>query len=212
MSQVDLQRIQNDLDSMNQVIRRDRPYAAADVLPCVVVGLGAIVCMALLHWRLLSDARLCLLLSISPGMALWARRYQHARLGRAKRPVLWKEYKWSMIAGFVLVPTCIAWVWWRQHLGFSGESALATILFCVGLVMAMTGVMDPSRRLYLPCALLILGYSFLRGLLPPEQLETSAFALLAVACFGSAIAIAIAVRRDEVSPSEKSLSEVESAT
>ena len=36
MSQVDLERIQNDLDSLSQVIRRDRPYSAADVLPCVV--------------------------------------------------------------------------------------------------------------------------------------------------------------------------------
>ena len=103
MSQVDLKRIQNDLDSMNQVIRRDRPYAAADVLPCVVVGLGAIVCIGLLHWQLLSDARLCLLLSISPGLVLWARPISSRRVvvarsvrccgrntnGARSRPLCW---------------------------------------------------------------------------------------------------------------------------
>ena len=63
--------------------------------------------------------------------------------------------------------------------------------------MTMVGIVAPSRRLYLPCALLILGYSFLRTILPPEQLNISGCALVALVTFGSAIFIAIATRHGE---------------
>ena len=95
MSQVDLERIQNDLDSIKEVIRRDRPYSAGDVLLSVVIGVGAVFCMGLLHWRVFSDPRFSFFLSLSPGIALWVRRYLQTYRGRAKRPVLWKEYKWG---------------------------------------------------------------------------------------------------------------------
>ena len=195
MSQVDLQRIQNDLDSINEVIRRDRPYAAGDVLPCVVLGVGAMVGMVLLHWPLIGNSRLCLLLSLSPGIALFARRFLQSHRGRAKRPVLWKEYKWSLIAAVVLIPSFIAWVWWRQRFDSSPDSSVATILFCMGLVTTMIAVMAPNRRMYLPCGLFILGYSFLLNSLSSEQVAFSVCALVALVAFGSAIVMAIAVRR-----------------
>ena len=150
--------------------------------------------MVLLHWQLFSNPRLCLLLSLSPGIALFARRFLQSHRGRAKRPVLWKEYKWSLIAAVVLIPSFIAWVWWRQRFDSSPESSVATILFCLGLATTLIGVMAPIRRTYLPCGLLILGYSFLRTSLPPEQVAISGCALVALVAFGSAIAIAIAIR------------------
>ena len=194
MSQVDLKRIQNDLDSINEAIRRDRPYAAGDVLPCIVLGVGAMVCIALLHWQLIGNPRLCLLLSLSPGIALFARRFVQSHRGRAKSPVLWKEYKWSLIAVVVLIPSFIAWVWWRQRFDSSPDSSIATILFCMGLVTTMIAVMDPIRRMYLPCGLFILGYSFLLNSLPSGQIAISVCALVALVAFGSAIVMAIAVR------------------
>ena len=205
MSQVDLERIQNDLDCLSQVIRRDRPYSAADVLPCVVIGVGAMVWMALLHWQLFSNSRLGMLLSLSPGLALVAHRFLLSHRGRAKRPVLWKEYKWSLVVVVVLIPSFIAWVWWRQRFDSSTESSFATILFCVGLVTTMIGVMEPNRRMYLPGGLLILAYSFLRTSLPSEQIANSGCALVALVAFGSAIYIAIAIRLDQDGLSEDKL-------
>ena len=194
MSQVDLERVQNDLDSMRRVIQRDRPYAAADMLPNVVIGVGALLCLGLLQSELFGDQRLCMLLSISPGLALYARRYMQTHRGRARRPVLWKEYKWSMVALFVLPTSAVAWMWYGERFGYSRESSVATILFSMGLVTTMIGVMDSSRRFYLPSGLLLLGYSVLRPILPPEQLVNSGCVLLALASLGSAIYIGIAIR------------------
>lgn len=186
MSSEELQQVQDDLTMMRQIVKRDKVYAAADIPPALVIGLGALLCIPMLHYRLLGDPRLSFFVALAPGIFLLARRYNEAKKDRALRPVLWKEYRWSTLSGLVAIPTALGWMWWSQQQGGTYGTTAAALLFCIGFGFTMTGLMDSSRRSYLIVGLAFIVFAILFPTLEPHQRHVAGCMFLAILCLGSA--------------------------
>lgn len=186
MSGEEIQRLQDDLSTMRQVIKLDKPYAATDVMPLLLLGVGALLAIPLLEMRLFSNPRICLLLALSPGAALYARRYSEARRNQIHRPALWKEYKWGLAIGAVMIPASVGWIWWSQQFGLSREVAGAPIMFCLGIAGCVIGTVDADRRLYLLGGIGAIAFAFALPFLQPRHIATAGAVLLAVICFVAA--------------------------
>ena len=71
----EIQRIEDDLATMRQAVKKDKPYERADIFPHLALGVGALISGALISGALITipmlqsriDSRLCVLLGMAPG-------------------------------------------------------------------------------------------------------------------------------------------------
>ena len=198
MSTDQIQRIEDDLATMRQAVKKDKPYERADIFPHLALGVGALISGALISGALITipmlqsriDSRLCVLLGMAPGLVWWCVRYFQARNQRAVRPLLWAEYKWSFVALAISLPALFGWMWWSERFGASRFTVGTAMLFCLGIVSCLKGLNDPIRRfLLLPPGISIIIFAVLLPTLDPKQILFAGCVLLAVCGFGGAAAI-----------------------
>lgn len=189
MSTDNVQRLQEDLTTMRQAIRTDKPYARADVLPLLTIAIGAIITIPMLQHRLFMNPRLCLLVGLAPGIFLFLRRYFHTRQDKAARPGLWKEYKWSLVAVTIVTPAAVAWMWWSQQFGTNREAAGAAIIFCIGLACCLIGFVDANRRTYASGGIAVMVFAIVLPTLEPRQIPVAGCAFLGFHSFTTAATI-----------------------
>ena len=179
----EIQRIQNDLATIRQAMTNDKPYDRADILPSVVFGMGALIAIPMLQFL---SPRICVLLGLAPGMALWFARYFQARNQQQVRPNLWAEYKWGLVAVAVIIPAIIAWMWWSQQFGASRMAVGSAVLFCIGIAACLIGIIDPNRRTYLLGGIITLSFGALMPTLGPKQIPFVGLIFVAIVSFGMA--------------------------
>ena len=197
MSTDEIQRIEDDLATMRQAVKKDKPYERADIFPHLALGVGALISGALISGALITipmlqsriDSRLCVLLGMAPGLVWWCVRYFQARNQRAVRPLLWAEYKWSFVALAISLPALFGWMWWSERFGASRFTVGTAMLFCVGIVSCLIGLIDPIRRLCLLPGISVIIFAVLLPTLDPKQILFAGCVLLAVCSFGGAAAI-----------------------
>ena len=198
MSTDEIRRIEDDLATMRQAVKKDKPYERADIFPHLALGVGALISGALISGALITipmlqsriDSRLCVLLGMAPGLVWSCVRYFQARNQRAVRPVLWAEYKWSFVALAISLPALFGWMWWSEQFGANRFTVGTAMLFCLGIVSCLKGLNDPIRRfLWLPPGISIIIFAVLLPTLDPKQILFAGCVLLAVCSFGGAAAI-----------------------
>jgi len=181
----DIQRLQDDLSTMRQAMRLDKPYAAADFGALLLFGFGGLATIALLTFTTWNP-RLCFLVPLVPGLIAYARRYSATRRVQAARPVLWQEYKLSAIAALVAIPASAGWITWSQRFGATREAAGSTIVFCIGVVMLGIGALDSKRRIYLVGGAGMIAFGMAVLCLGPRQMAVAGAAMIAVVCLAGA--------------------------
>ena len=187
MSANDVERLEKDLTTFRQVLATDRPADRADILPLVVLGLGALVSIPLQSMHLLWNPRFCMLTCVAPGLMLCIKRYNTVKGQRAKRPNLWQEYRVSTIAVAFLIPAALGWIWWSESLGLNRSQAGAPIIFCLGIAGLIIGVIDSQRRSY---AIIGVGFAMFGACLPlltQNQIPLAGAFVMAAATFGIAV-------------------------
>ena len=199
----EIQRIQNDLTTIRQAITNDKPYDRGDILPSVVIGVGALIAIPMLQFL---SPRICVLLGIAPGVALWFARYFQARNQQAIRPVLWSEYKWGLVAVAVITPAIIGWIWYSQQFGTSRVAVGSLVLFCLGIAGCLIGFIDSNRRTYLLGGITTLIFGVLIPTLDPNQIPIGGLIVLAIVGFGTAAMVWWMTRGEleDASPQEMS--------
>ena len=179
----EIQRIQNDLTTIRQAMTKDKPYDRADIFSSVVLGMGALIAIPMLQFV---SPRICVLLGVAPGMALWFARYLQTRKQQTIRPVLWSEYKWSLVAVAIIIPASTGWIWWSQQFGASRMAVGSAVLFCLGIAGCMIGFIDSNRRTYLLGGIITLGFGILMPTLAPNQIPIVGLILVAMVGLGNA--------------------------
>ena len=192
MSTDEIRRIEDDLATMRQAVTKDKPYERADIFPHLALGVGALISGALITIPMLQsqiDLRLCVLLGMAPGLVWSCVRYFQARNQRAVRPVLWAEYKWSLVVLTIILPALLGWMWWSEQFGASRSAVGEAILFCAGIVTCLIGFIDPNRRAYLLSGISLTVFGVLLPTLDPKQIPFASCVFLAVIGFIGAAAI-----------------------
>lgn len=182
MSTDEIQRLQQDLNTIRGAIRTDNPYDRADVLPLLAIAFGALVTIPMLHFRMFHNPRLCLLVGLAPGIATLVRRYFQTRNDQASRPGIWKEYKWGLLFACLAAPAAAGWLWWSQRFGVDRQATGAAIIFCLGIAAIMIGYIDCSRRTYLAGGIMATIFAFVLPTLEPQHFPTVSCIFLAAKC------------------------------
>ena len=186
MSHENIQRLKNDLTTIRQVMRLDKPYDAADIPALMMFGVGGMVAIPLLLFTTWNQ-QLTFILTLIPGLIVYARRYLTAKRNKVERPALWKEYRVSLVAVIFAMPLTAVWVWWSQsQFGTTREAAGAAVLFCVGAFVAGVGALDSNRRSYLPGGVCLILFALAFAWLTPRQIAPAGAAVLACAMFSTA--------------------------
>ena len=179
MPNEEIKRLKDDLFTMRQAMKLDKPYDEGEILPLLLVGLGALIALPLVEFTSW-DRRLILLSALLPGFLASLRRYVQVREKQPERTELLKEYKLGGMAALTFVPAAIGFMWWSQRNGISREAVGAAIIFCVGVVLTGIGFLDTARRNYLIGGVAMIAFGVLIPVLTPQRIATAGAGLLAV--------------------------------
>ncbi|MEZ6034420.1 MAG: hypothetical protein R3C17_15095 [Planctomycetaceae bacterium] len=196
MPNEEIQRLQDDLMTMRQVMRLDKPYDAGDIPSLLLIGLGASVVVPLLEFTSWHQG-MTMIVALAPGMTAFLYRYMLAKRNRVKRPALWKEYRVAAFLGVCATPLVVGWIWWSQHqFGTTREAAGASIMFCVGAVLSGFGVLDSDRRSYLSGGFFLIAFALVIPWLTPRQMAPVGAGVLAIVSLATAAFIWWQTRND----------------
>lgn len=199
MPNEDIKRLKDDLSTMRQAMKLDKPFDEGEVVPLLLMGLGALVALPLVEFTPW-DRRLILLSALLPGFLASLRRYVQVRENQPERTELRKEYKLGGMAAVTFVPAVIGFLWWSQRNGISREAAGAAIIFCIGAVLTGIGFLDTARRNYLIGGVAMIAFGVLIPLLTPQRIATVGVGMLAVVSLLTAAFVWWQSRLDAKSP------------
>ena len=185
MDTEELKRLKDDLSTMRQAMKLDKPYDAADIPVCLLVALGGLVAIALFWWQVWQP-RSVLVVAMAPAVGWYIWRHSLAKKNQAERPNLWTEYRWSMFVAVGVAIAAPAWIWWCRRQGITHQAAGAGIIFCMGLVALGIGLMVPSRRSYLFGAVSVIVFAFAYPSMSQATMPFAGATLLIVMGFGTA--------------------------
>ena len=201
----EIKRLQDDLTTMRQVMRLDKPYDAGDIPSLLLFGWGASVAVPLLEFTSWHQG-MTIMVVLAPGMIAFLYRYMMAKRNRAKRPALWKEYRVAAFPGVCTSPLAVGWIWWNRHeFGTTREAAGASIIFCVGAVLSGFGVLDVDRRSYLFGGFFLIAFAMVIPWLTPRQIAQVGAGVLAISMFSTAAFIWWQTRNDVGSEDSREL-------
>ncbi len=179
MANEDLKRLKDDLSTMRQAMKLDKPYDEGEVVPLLLVGLGALIALPLVEFTSW-NRQLILMPALLPGFLASLRRYVQVREKQPERTELRKEYQLGGMAALTFVPAAIGFLWWSQRNGISREAAGAAIIFCIGTVLTGIGFLGTDRRNYLLGGVAMIVFGVLIPLLTPQRIATVGVGMLAV--------------------------------
>lgn len=199
MPNEDIKRLKDDLSTMRQALKLDKPYDAKDIPSAVLVGLGALIALPLVEFTAW-DRQLILLFALLPGLVSLLLRYAEVRKTPPERTELRKEFKIGGFAAVAGLPAAIGFLWWSQQNGIGREGAGAAIIFCIGVVTTAIGVLDTSRRSYLICGAGAIVYGMLIPVLTSHRIATVGSGVLALIGLLTAAFLWRQTRLDSKSP------------
>lgn len=182
MSNEDINRLKDDLSTMRQALKLDKPYDAKDIPSALLVGAGALVALPLIEFTTW-NRQLILILALLPGAWAYLCRYLEVRKAPLERTELRKEFKIAAYAVVTVIPGAFGFLRWHEWNGISTEAAGSAIFFCMGMVWLGIGLLDASRRSYLIGSVFVTAYAVLLPVLTPQRIATVGVGILASVCF-----------------------------
>ncbi|MFN0055055.1 MAG: hypothetical protein ACKV0T_23020 [Planctomycetales bacterium] len=201
MPNEEIKRLKDDLFTMRQAMKLDEPYDKGDILPILLIGLGALIALPLVEFTTWNRL-LILIPALLPGFLAYLRRYVQVQEKQPERTQLRKEYKLGSMAALAFVPAAIGFLWWSQRNGISREAAGAAVIFCIGAVLTGIGVLDSARRNYLIGGVAMIAFGVLIPVLTPQRIATVGVGVLACVCLLTAAFLWRQTRLDAKPPVE----------
>ena len=199
MPNEEIKRLKDDMFTMRQAMKLDNPYDKGDILPILLIGLGALIALPLVEFTTWNRL-LILMPALLPGFLAFLRRYVQVQGRQPERTELRKEYKLGSMAAVAFVLAAIGFMWWSQRNGISREAVGAAIIFCIGAVLTGIGFLDTARRNYLIGGVTMMVFGVLIPMLTPHRIATVGVGLLAVVSFLMAAFVWWQTRLDSKSP------------
>lgn len=181
MPNEDIQRLKDDLSTMRQAMKLDKPYDARDIPSALLIGVGALIALPLIEFTAW-DRQLILIFALLPGLAALLLRYAEVRKTPPERTELRKELKIGGLTAVTVLPAVIGFLWWGHQNGLSREACGAGIIFCIGVVMTGIGVLDSGRRSYLISGVGMIAFGVLIPVLTPQRIATVGTGVMAFIC------------------------------
>lgn len=199
MPNEEIQRLKDDLITIRQAMKLDKPYDEGEILPLLLVGLGALIALPLVEFTSWNQ-RLILLSALLPGFLAYLRQYVRVQEKQTERTGLRKEYKLGGIVFVTVVPAIFGFLWWSQLNGISREAVGAAIIFCIGAMLTGIGFLGTARRNYLLGGVAMIAFGELIPLLTPQHIATVGVGMLAVVSLLMAAIVWRQTRLDSKSP------------
>ena len=185
----EIERLRSDLTTIRSVMRLDKPYDTGDIPALLLVGLGALVAIPLLVFTMWHQ-RLTLILTLMPGLMLYAHRYLTVKRTKDERPALWREHRLGLIAGAIAAPLAIGWIWWSQiQFGTTREAPGAAVMFCIGVFLIVVGALNSMRRSCLLGGVCLAVFALAIPWMTPRQIAPIGAAVLATVSLLTAASI-----------------------
>jgi hypothetical protein len=186
MSQPDLDRVRNDLETIRNAAGVGLPFSRDDVrtgLWCAACGL--LICA----WAVIGprESRWLLYIPLSIAVLACAHSYVTARRKRHHEPVRWREHRLSIIASAVAVPAAIGYLFWERHVGVPRGMSGAASVFFIGVGLTVFAMLEPRRRYFLGGAIPLMAFGLAIPLCSPSGIVMAGGLCMAVGCFGGAV-------------------------
>ena len=152
MSHADLERVRADLNTMREAAGDGLPFGRTDVWIGVALAGCGVVMAAWAAWAP-REYRWGVLLPVLFFAAAYAALGRHVGRRKGREPARWREFRLTMVAGAVVVPLAVGYMFWEKSVGVPRGVAGAAAIFFVSLGAAVVGITDRSRRNYLGSAL-----------------------------------------------------------
>ncbi len=146
MSQANLNRVREDLATIQHAARLELPFGKEDVrtsLWSAVCGLFITLWAVFGPW----EYRWVVLLPLVAAVVMTIRATAEARRLQTRQPVRWREHRLSGKAALVAAPVAIGYLYWERWIGMPREFTGAASVFFCGLGTLVFSVLD-RRRLY----------------------------------------------------------------
>lgn len=199
MPNEEIKRLKDDLFTMRQAMKLDKPYDEGEIVPLLLVGLGALIALPLVEFTSWNQL-LILIPALVPGFLAYLRQYVRVQEKQPNRTELRKEYNLGGIVFVTVVPAVFGFLWWSQRNGISREAVGAAIIFCIGVVLTGIGIPGTARRSYLFGGVAMIAYGVLIPMLTPQRIATVGVGVLAVVSLLTAAYIWRQTRLDTKSP------------
>jgi hypothetical protein len=173
MSQADLNRLRDDLETVRRAGGVDLPFGRDDIRACLwVATCGALVAA----WALLAPWEYRWVLAIPLALAVLGgvRAYRRAHRERGGEPVRWREHRLSWTAALVAVPLAIAYMQWERQIGVPRQFTGASSVFFLGVGLLIFAVLDRQRRHYAGAAIPLMAFAVAIPLSTPAQIVIAA--------------------------------------
>lgn len=201
MAQQDIDRLTADVSIIQNAMKLDKPYAAADIplmLMVALCGLLAIPLVYFTHW----SHSLCFILAFVPGSIFYYRQYIERKQNRAARPALWQEMKLGLLVAAFIAPIAFGWLYWVQKTGIDSLSTRGSVLFFAGAGLVIFGAIDKNRRSYIPGGISAAGLGLAFPWLSGVQVAIGGAIALIATGLGSAGVIWWQLQRDAIEENE----------
>ena len=168
MSQTNLNRLRDDLETVKRAAGVDRPFGREDIraaLWCAACGVLVSVWALLGPWEYRWVVAVPLALAALGGISAYWRAHRE----RGAEPVRWREHRLSGTAALVAVPLAIGYMQWERQIGVPREFVGAASVFFLGVGLLIFAVLDRQRRPYAGGAIPLMAFAGAIPLCSPAQ-------------------------------------------
>jgi hypothetical protein len=157
MSEAELRRMRNDLETVREAAGLTLPFDWADVWVALTLVPAGAICTAVgafvpLRWMLLCLAPL--LLPLSGSVWLWLRRPRATE----RAPARYREYRIGWSFSLIMGVGMLGYSFWGMSRGFSPFVLAGAAEFFFGLACAGLALTSPGRRMYLGATAALVPY------------------------------------------------------
>lgn len=198
MSDENLQRVREDLETVRQAAGLELPIRREDVWSSwLLVPAGLFLSLYMLFAPI---NRLHAMIALLPmgailGWEIWM-RYQHRRsTGRSSSRR--KEMTFNILMGLIVLAAVIFYRWLAYRMDVPRDMVGATMLFFASVVMLVAGLSAPARRCLLAAAPLVMGYGLLSPLLTDREVAVVGGLFVMIAGAGGALIMQYQLRKAE---------------
>jgi hypothetical protein len=168
MSEADLQRLRNDLDTLQHAASLELPFGWSEVwLVLTLVPCGLVITL----WSAFGDPNydwlgVIPLVLVAAGIAAWFIRNRVRFLGTPARR---RENRFGAISTAVITVGVVSLIFWEKKLGLSHVVVRGTTLFMMGIMLVPVALSSRARRSALGASLALMPYGLLYPLCTRSQ-------------------------------------------
>ncbi|MFZ5832721.1 MAG: hypothetical protein ACOY3P_21750 [Planctomycetota bacterium] len=204
MSERDIGRLREDLDTMRQAAGIDLPFNRRDVWVLAPVGCAAGLAIAAIGWWQPSEYRMLAAIPAAVLVVAWLQLARSAHTRRAIEPVRWREMRYGLLCLLLVVPPFVGFLLWEAMSGMPAKAVVSSALFFMGLAIAWFAVVDRTRRSYFGAALPMILFGLAVPFLDPRGIRTGAGLMVVGAALATAAIQLWQLRQQRMEPLRQS--------